>query len=91
MAWLVASLGVLLALYVFMADAIRVAPEGPEAVRNVLPDRFNGPLFGLAWLLMAVPVFAIVARRRGQRRSVTQDFDRRPQPACSAGIGSRPE
>jgi hypothetical protein len=25
-------------------------------VRNVLPVQFNWPLFGIAWLLMAVPV-----------------------------------
>jgi hypothetical protein len=28
-----------------------------EALRNVLPARFNWPLFGIALLLMAAPVF----------------------------------
>jgi hypothetical protein len=46
-----------LALYVFMADAIRVAGQGVEALRNVLPARFNWPLFGIALLLMAAPIF----------------------------------
>jgi hypothetical protein len=46
-----------LALYVFMADTIRVANQGIEALRNVLPTRFNWPLFGIALLLMAAPIF----------------------------------
>jgi len=46
-----------LALYVFMADTIRVANQGVEALRNVLPARFNWPMFSIALLLMAVPVF----------------------------------
>ncbi len=54
--WAMNVTGGLLALYVFMADALRVVDQGAEAVRNVLPARFNWPLFGLAWLLMAGPV-----------------------------------
>jgi hypothetical protein len=56
-AWGMNSVGIGLALYVFMADAIRVAGQGVEALRNVLPARFNWPLFGIALLLMAAPVF----------------------------------
>ncbi|MBI3244078.1 MAG: hypothetical protein HYZ49_17485 [Chloroflexi bacterium] len=48
--------GVILALYIFMADTIRVAGAGEEAVRNVLPTWFNWPLFIVALLLMAAPV-----------------------------------
>jgi hypothetical protein len=48
--------GILLALYVFMADAIRVAPQGEAALRELLPARFNWFLFCCAWLLMAAPV-----------------------------------
>jgi hypothetical protein len=50
------ALGVILALYVFMADAIRVAPQGVDALREMLPTRFNWPLFGVALLFMAAPV-----------------------------------
>jgi hypothetical protein len=53
--WVLSGAGILLALYVFMADALRVVGQGPEAVRNVLPVQFNWPLFGIAWLLMAAP------------------------------------
>jgi hypothetical protein len=49
-------LGVALALYVFMADSIRVAKGGVEALRNLLPTHFNWPLFTLALLLIAAPV-----------------------------------
>ncbi len=48
-----------MALYVFMADALRVLDQGTEAVRNVLPVSFNWPLFLLGLLLMAVPVFHV--------------------------------
>jgi hypothetical protein len=49
-------LGVALALYVFMADSIRVAKGGVEALRKLLPTQFNWPLFTLALLLIAAPV-----------------------------------
>jgi hypothetical protein len=55
-AWGLNFLGIALALYVFMADAIRVADQGVEVIRNVLPVQFNWPLFCIALLLMAVPV-----------------------------------
>lgn len=50
------ALGVLLALYVFMADAIPVASRGEQALRELLPERFNWPLFLVAWALMSAPV-----------------------------------
>jgi hypothetical protein len=56
-AWGMNLVGTGLALYVFMADTIRVANQGVEALRNVLPARFNWPMFGIALLLMAAPVF----------------------------------
>ncbi len=58
--------GIALALYTFMADALRVAGQGHEALRSVLPVRFNWPLFGLALLLMAAPV-ARASRRHWAR------------------------
>ncbi|HYV26533.1 MAG TPA: hypothetical protein VFA77_03310 [Candidatus Eisenbacteria bacterium] len=50
------ALGVVLALYVFMADAIRVADQGTAALRAILPVGFNWPLFTMALMFMAVPV-----------------------------------
>ena len=58
--WPAAVLGALLALYVFMADALRAAPQGIEAVRTVLPATFNWPLFLVALGLMALPVAPMV-------------------------------
>ena len=55
-AFALAALGVVLALYVFMADAIRVADQGTAALRAMLPVRFNWPLFTMALMFMAVPV-----------------------------------
>jgi hypothetical protein len=48
--------GIALALYVFMADAIRIADQGTEALRALLPEQFNWPLFVVALALMTVPV-----------------------------------
>ena len=57
-AWFFNWSGCILALIVFMADAIRVAGDGIEAIRQVLPRMagFNWPVFILAFILMAVPV-----------------------------------
>lgn len=68
------AVGSLLALYVFMADAIRVVGEGggEDALRDMLPVQFNWPLFGLAWALMAAPVVELVAkavRQRAERKT----------------------
>ena len=54
--WLPNFMGVVLALYLFMADAIRVAKGGVPALRAMLPVRFNWPLFAIALLLVAAPV-----------------------------------
>ena len=53
--WALNGLGMGLALYVFMADAIRTLPQGLEATTQVLPTSFNWPLFGLALVLMVAP------------------------------------
>lgn len=57
--WGLNFVGVSLALYVFMADCLRVADRGVEAVRDVLPERFNWLLFGMALVLMAAPVISL--------------------------------
>lgn len=54
--WALNLIGVGLALYTFMEEAIRALPAGEDAVRQALPVTFNWPLFLLALALMAVPV-----------------------------------
>ena len=56
------GVGVALALFVFMSDALRTANQGTEALRTMLPAGFNWPLFTVALVLMALPV-ADVARQ----------------------------
>ena len=51
------SVGILLALGLFMIDAWRALPDGRDAVLRVLPTTFNWSLFGVALLLMGSPVF----------------------------------
>jgi hypothetical protein len=62
----VGLVGAGLALYVFMADALRVIDQGREAIRHVLPTAFNWPLFAVGLALMALPV-ANVAWQTHQR------------------------
>jgi hypothetical protein len=49
-------IGVLLALYVFMADALGALDGGMSAVRSLLPTAFNWTLFSVALVLMAAPI-----------------------------------
>ena len=59
--WAPACAGIVLALAVFMIDAWRMLPNGRDAVLQVLPTRFNWPLFLVALLLMASPALHQVA------------------------------
>lgn len=70
-AWAASWAGILLALWVFMADAIRALPAGPDAVRQVLPAAFNWPVFGAALVLMAAPLTHAAWRSRSGRRVPT--------------------
>ena len=63
--WWLTGVGIALALYVFMRDAIHVLPDGSDALRAVLPQAFNWTLFVVALALMAAPV----ARELHHRRS----------------------
>jgi hypothetical protein len=70
--WKQRALGLIgagLALYVFMADSIRVADQGVDVLRNLLPARFNWPLFCMALLLMAIPVVQLGRRLRSSNQS----------------------
>jgi hypothetical protein len=67
--WVLNSIGIALALYVFMSDAIRVADQGAQVIRNVLPARFNWLLFGVAFVLMAAPLIRL-ARELWARRAL---------------------
>jgi hypothetical protein len=54
--WALGSIGIVVALGVFMVDAWQALPGGRDAVLRVLPTRFNWPLFWIALLLMSSPV-----------------------------------
>ena len=62
--WRVNWLGIALALYVFMADALHAAHQGLDVATTVLPTAFNWSVFGVALALMAAPVAQIVWRMR---------------------------
>ncbi len=54
--WGLASVGIVLGLYVFMEDTLRVAPQGTDAVRAVLPKKFDWALFWVGFALMSAPL-----------------------------------
>jgi hypothetical protein len=64
-AWGMNLAGASLALYAFMADTLHAAGRGMEAVRVVLPERFDWPLFSLAVLLMSAPIANLVRFQPG--------------------------
>ena len=59
--WALAGVGIALALGVFMTDAWHALPHGRNAVLQVLPERFNWPMFWAALLLIASPVLHRIA------------------------------
>src|SRR5437870_5309755 len=60
--WRLTWLGVALSLYVFMADSLRVVPQGLAVTKTVLPDEFNWSAFVVALTLMAAPVAQLAWR-----------------------------
>ena len=54
--WLLNFSGIVIALYVFMADCLRARHGGVDAIRNVLPEHFSSLTFCAALGLMAAPV-----------------------------------
>jgi hypothetical protein len=64
--WILNFTGMALALYVFMADALRVSDGGVDALRKLLPVTFNWPLFSVALLLMSAPVIRLAWEIRNQ-------------------------
>jgi hypothetical protein len=65
--WVLNLIGTALALYVFMADTLAAVPRGLQAVCNVVPDKFNWPLFGFALLLMSAPVIKLAWQYRPKK------------------------
>ena len=68
--------GVALALYVFMADSIRALGGGAEAVRQVLPTRFNWPVFVVAVLLLAAPIVDLCRQQWDRRLTPGPESDK---------------
>lgn len=62
--WPSCFIGVALALFVFMTDALRVADQGVPVIRMVLPVYFNWPLFLIALGLMSFPLLQELHRNR---------------------------
>ncbi len=55
-AWAASGVGVAVALYAFMADAMAATSGGVEAIRQALPVEFNWFVFLVALVLLAAPL-----------------------------------
>jgi len=53
--WVLNLAGAALALYVFMSDAIAASRHGLDAIRTMLPQRFDWLAFSVALALMSAP------------------------------------
>jgi hypothetical protein len=67
-AWLAMLVGGVLAIYVFMEDALRMVPQGVAALMELRPTRFDWPLFLLALVCLCVPVLELAWRSRSGAR-----------------------
>lgn len=101
--WMAAAVGVAVALFVFMQDALHVARGGETALRELLPVTFNWPLFLPALVLMAVPLLELLAQRTAGPgdpastlnhsrwlRHFQRNRENRPEPDWSAPITMSP-
>jgi hypothetical protein len=81
-AWILNFIGIALALYVFMADSIAASQRGMDAIRTVLPEKFNWFVFCIALLLMAAPVmqtgWRLSRRRMSGASAVAAEFSCTP-------------
>lgn len=85
--WLLNFLGLAIALYVFMADCLRVRGGGVDAIRKVLPERFQTALFCAALGLMSAPVIHLGLRIFRPR----VETDQRALASPAAESASTPE
>jgi hypothetical protein len=66
-AWTMSLTGVAMALYLFMEDALWTLTDGGPGWRDLLPTRFNWPMFIIALAFLAVPVTEVCWQlRRGR-------------------------
>jgi len=73
LAWLLwgsCGVGIVLALCVFMADSLRVLPQGLDMTRHVLPKQFHWPVFCVALALMSLPIAQFGWRLRSPRQEL---------------------
>ena len=68
--WALGSIGIAVALAVFMIDAWRALPHGRDAVQQVLPTTFNWPVFLVALLFIASPTLHQLASFSRLRRGI---------------------
>jgi len=81
--WALNLIGIALALYVFMANSITAALSGLDAVRTVLPERFNWPLFCVALTLISAPVIQIGSQVLMRRQAESENTGATEEFSCA--------
>jgi hypothetical protein len=62
----IGTIGIGVALVVFMETAMRALPGGEEALRHALPTRFNWTAFAVGCALMSVVIGDLLIQKRAQ-------------------------
>jgi hypothetical protein len=65
--WAIGTVGAMLALYTFVADALGAVPNGHAAIRAVLPRAFDWSFFVFALGCMALPLLDVIIQLRSRR------------------------
>lgn len=68
--WLAVIVGVFLALFAFMQEALKALPASIETIRSILPVDFNWWLFSLAMFFFAIPILDVAFRLRTDRERI---------------------
>ena len=69
LSWSFHLIGIVVALYVFMAHSIKVLAQDSGDIHTQLPEQFSWPLFYLALFFMLMPILEMVIQRiKGQKK-----------------------
>ena len=71
-----------------MADTIVAAHRGLEAIRMVLPERFNWQLFGVALALMSAPLMNIGWQTFRRQRAKSAIVEQAEEFGCNRNLNN---
>jgi hypothetical protein len=73
--WVFCTVGLITALYVFMATAIHGLLVGSRGIHDILPTQFNWPMIGVALIMLSAPIIDTALRFRKDRGKTAHPSD----------------